>query len=81
MYITDKALCEVPTFHDTDIVFVAKVNSLEGLPHYTFQLTLGYPTKDREKHKDGLIIATRWKQSQFNSHNLFCDFSGNLKKS
>lgn len=55
--ITDKALCEVPTFCDTDIVLVAKVNSLEGLPHYTFQLTLGYPAKDREKHKDGLIIA------------------------
>lgn len=58
MNITDKALCEVSTFYDTDIVLVAKVNSLEGLPHYTFQLTLGYPTKDREKHKDRLIIAT-----------------------
>lgn len=35
-------------FGHTDVVLVAEVHSLEGLPHYAFQLALRYPRRDRK---------------------------------
>lgn len=55
------------TFCHTDVVLVAEVNSLEGLPHYAFQLTLRNPGKDTKRHINGLISCYRKRWTQKNS--------------
>lgn len=56
--------CIALKFCRTDVVLVAEVNSLEGLPHDAFQLTLRYPRKDRKKPINGLVNCDSRRCSQ-----------------
>lgn len=59
-------------------MFVAKVDSLQRLPHYTFQLSLRHPAdNERQRHIHG---CNRNKQNQFTSRVFLIYYSSYFKK-
>lgn len=61
-------------------MLVAKVNSLQRLPHYTFQLTLRYPTEDQRQSTKNTDYCKRNETKQFTRHIFLICYSSDLKK-
>lgn len=71
----ERALNQATDIKYTDIVLVAKVHSLQRLPHYTFQLSLRYPAENNgqrnidcsQKNKTKPIYKSRFPHLLFQS--------------
>lgn len=77
-----KTFNQVPNKNWTDIVLVAKINSLQRLPHYTFQLTLRNPAENqRQMHEQGNIDRlVRNETKHIAGHNFLICCSSDLKQ-